>query len=79
MSSRNIFITYFVITFSSLTLTYPSGAPEGVCDSLSPRHGSNRAKHYSSSPYSLTQSYSDYQPGDKIKGEYFLVSFKDEK
>ncbi|KAK4337071.1 hypothetical protein RND71_043701 [Anisodus tanguticus] len=48
-------------------LIWPSGAPEKVCESLTPSHGSNQAKSASLSPFIITQSRSSYQPEEQIK------------
>lgn len=70
MSSRDFAVRCVLAALGiSFTIAWPSGAPEGACESLTPSHGSNRAKHYSTSPFTITQSYSDYQPGDKLKGK----------
>lgn len=69
MVFRSLIITLTLFTLYSVTFSWPSGAPEGACESLTPSHGSNRAKHYSTSPFTLTQSYSDFQPGEKVKGK----------
>ena len=47
---------------------WPSGAPDSVCDTLTPRHGQNQAKS-TASPFTVSQSQSSYEPGDRVKGE----------
>ncbi|XP_015793482.1 putative defense protein 3 [Tetranychus urticae] len=61
----------FVIVFISIhlpgSLSWPSGAPENACNTLSPGHGANRPKSPSSSPFVIIQSHSDYKTGDSVQ------------
>lgn len=63
-----------LITFVNLVIViaWPSGAPEKVCDTLTPRHGNNQPKSAELSPFVITQSHSTYQPGDRVKGTFYF-------
>ncbi|KAI1305267.1 putative ferric-chelate reductase 1 -like protein [Halotydeus destructor] len=45
---------------------WPSGAPEGACESMTPSHGNNRPKPPNGAPFVVSQSTGKYQPGDKV-------------
>lgn len=47
---------------------WPSGAPEKVCSTLLPKHGTATAKQANESPFMMEQSNNEYRPGDQIKG-----------
>lgn len=48
---------------------WPSGAPDKACSTLTPRHGENESKPSSTSPFAVTQSQSNFEAGDRVKGE----------
>ena len=49
--------------------SWPTGAPEEACETLTPQHGANRSKAPSQSPFTVTQSQNSFEPGDRIKGK----------
>lgn len=59
-------VLLLLVTFAS---SWPSGAPDTACSTLTPRHGENVGKSGSSSPFSVTQSQSNFASGDRVKGE----------
>ncbi|CAG2173904.1 unnamed protein product [Oppiella nova] len=58
-----------IIFFGAISsvVSWPSGAPESVCNSLTPSHGESQARGADQSPYNLVQSHQDYNGGDRIK------------
>lgn len=59
-----------IIALFSPAYTWPTGAPEEACETLTPQHGANRSKAASQSPFTVSQSQNTFEPGDRIKGEY---------
>lgn len=64
----HIFTVLILASLASEYNSWPTGAPEEACESLTPQHGSNRAKPPSQSPFTVTQSQNSFEPGDRIKG-----------
>jgi len=46
---------------------WPNGAPDKSCDSLLPGHGNNKPKSGANSPFTVTQSHQEYEPGEYVK------------
>lgn len=49
--------------------SWPSGAPDTACSTLSPGHGANRPKNPSASPFIITQSHLDFRSGESVQGK----------
>lgn len=62
-----------IIIFVSSAYSWPTGAPEEACESLTPQHGANRSKAPSQSPFTVTQSQNTFEPGDRIKGKVYVL------
>ncbi|RWS12380.1 putative defense protein 3-like protein [Dinothrombium tinctorium] len=60
-------VTFIVFALLATGYCWPSGAPESTCNTLLPSHGSNRPKPASSSPFTLTQSHDDFEPGERVR------------
>ncbi|XP_054153725.1 putative ferric-chelate reductase 1 [Oppia nitens] len=56
-----------VVLLGTVVNSWPSGAPESVCNTLTPKHGESQARGAESSPYNLVQSHQDYVARDRIK------------
>lgn len=59
-----------IIFLVTSAYSWPTGAPEEACESLTPQHGANMSKAPSQSPFTVTQSQNNFEPGDRIKGKY---------
>lgn len=62
-------LTFALLAGVTIVSSWPSGAPEGACESLAPSHGNNVAKDKRDVPFTVTQSSNTYQPGEKVKGQ----------
>lgn len=74
---QSVAILMAVMINLTTVYTWPSGAPEKTCTTLFPRHGGTAAKEAAESPYTLTQSLSNYQPNDQIKGRNLRIVLKE--
>lgn len=71
-------LTIIILASTAIELnSWPTGAPEEACETLTPQHGANRPKAPSQSPFTVTQSQNNFEPGDRIKGKQEkLFNFK---
>lgn len=65
-------LSVLTISLAGVVFGWPSGAPDSVCDSLTPKHGQNQGKQ-TASPFIVSQSQSNFEPGDRIKGKSFTL------
>lgn len=56
-----------VLSLAAAALAYPSGAPEGACQTLTPKHQVN--PQASPSPYALHVSANSVRSGEAVTGE----------
>ena len=65
-----LLIFFSIGLFISQSYSYPSGAPAGACQSLSPERGhGSYSKPVEEAPFYVVAHGKSFKPGDRIGGE----------